>query len=126
MAACGIDCNECASYKVTTEQDLKSAELLLPWFRSQGLVGENESAEAVLKHAPFCTGCWNIANNCYWVNCNNCNYRTCCVEKQIEHCGYCSDFPCAHYEGWGDKSEVYRKGMARILSLKEELSNQSE
>ena len=30
MAACGIDCNECASYKVTMEQDLNAAEQMLP------------------------------------------------------------------------------------------------
>jgi hypothetical protein len=29
MAACGIDCNECGSYKVTMEQDLKAAEQML-------------------------------------------------------------------------------------------------
>ena len=29
LAACGLDCNECASYKVTMEQDLKAAEKML-------------------------------------------------------------------------------------------------
>ena len=118
MAACGIDCNECASYKVTTEQDLKSAELMLPWFKSQGLIGESEGAEAVVKKAPFCTGCWNIEGNCYWEGCNSCNYRTCCTEKQLNHCGECADFPCAYYEGWGSKSEVYKKAVERLLILR--------
>ena len=121
LAPCGIDCNECASYRVTLENDLKAAELMLPWFRSQNLIGENEGAEAVLKFAPFCTGCWDMNNNCYWEGCNNCNYRNCCKEKQIDHCGYCSDFPCEHYKGWGDKSEVYKKGMERLLSFKEDI-----
>ena len=34
---CGIDCSECASYKVTMNQDLKAAESLVEWHRGQGL-----------------------------------------------------------------------------------------
>ena len=120
LAACGIDCNECASYKVTTEHNLKSAELMLPWFRGQGLIGENEGAEAVVKYAPFCTGCWNIAGDCYWTGCNNCNLRICCIEKQINHCGECSDFPCEPYKKFASGGEVYKKAMEYLLSLKQE------
>ena len=119
LAACGIDCNECASYKVTTEQNLESAELMLPWFRSQGLIEESEGAEAILKYAPFCTGCWKIAGDCYWPGCNNCNLRICCIEKQINHCGECSDFPCEPYKKFASGGEVYKKAMDYLLSLKQ-------
>lgn len=119
MAACGLDCNECGSYKVTMQQDLKAAEEMLPWFRSQGLIVENEGAEAVVKLAPFCTGCWNIAYNCYWKDCNNCKYRNCCKEKQIDHCGYCRDFPCERYKGWESESEIYKKAVERLLLFKQ-------
>ena len=30
LAACGIDCNECATYKVHMNQNIKAAELMLP------------------------------------------------------------------------------------------------
>lgn len=119
-AACGRDCNECASYKVTMQGDLKAAEEMLPWFRSQGIVGEDEGAKAVLRLAPFCTGCWKIDNDCYWKGCNRCGFRSCCIEKQIEHCGYCRDFPCGLYEGWEEKNEVYRAAVSRLLAVKEE------
>ena len=119
LAACGIDCNECASYKVTMEQNLESAELMLPWFRSQGLIEENEGAEAVVKYAPFCTGCWNIAGDCYWTGCNNCNLRICCIEKQISHCGECSNFPCEPYKKFASGGEVYKKAMEYLLLLKQ-------
>ena len=49
LAACGINCSECGSYKVTMEQDLKAAEGLVEWYRSAGWIGENEGAGAVLK-----------------------------------------------------------------------------
>ena len=118
LAACGINCTECASYKVTTKQDLEAAELMLPWFKSQGLIGENEGAEAVVEKAPFCTGCWNIADDCYWAGCNNCKFRTCCIEKQINHCGECNDFPCEPYKELASKKENIRKGMEYLLSLR--------
>ena len=118
LAACGLDCNECSSYKVTMAQDLKAAEKMLPWFRSQGLIGENEGAESVVKKAPFCTGCWNIADDCYWVGCNNCSFRNCYIEKQINHCGECNDYPCEKYDGWADKNEVYKNAMDYLLSLR--------
>ena len=119
LAACGIDCNECASYKVTMEQDLKAAELILPWFRNRGLIGENEGAEAVVKKAPFCTGCRNIANDCFWEGCNSCKFRICCTEKQLNHCGECQDFPCEAYQKFASKCDFYKKAMEHLLSLRD-------
>ena len=49
LAACGIDCTECGSYKVTMEQDLNAAEHLVEWYRSMGWIEENEGAESVIK-----------------------------------------------------------------------------
>ena len=118
LAACGLDCNECASYKVKMEQDVKSAEAMLPWFRSQGLIGENEGAEAVVRKAPFCTGCWNIADDCFWVGCNKCNLRICCTEKQINHCGECCEFPCKPYKKFAAGGGTYKKAMKRLLALR--------
>jgi hypothetical protein len=125
MPACGFDCAECALYKVTMEQDLKAAELLVAWFRSQGLIGENEGAEAVVKNAPVCTGCWNIKDDCYWSGCNNCNLRICCVKKQINHCGECDDFPCEQYKKFASGGETYQKAMEYLLSLKQGCKNES-
>ena len=119
MAACGLDCNECSSYKVTMTQDLKAAEQMLPWFRSQGLIEENEGAEAVIKKAPFCTGCWNIANDCYWAGCNNCKFRGCCVEKGISHCGECNEFPCERIKEFATQGENKKKAMEYLIALRE-------
>ena len=119
LAACGIDCHECAFYKVTTEQDLKSAELMLPWFRSQNLIGDDEGAEAIVKKAPFWTGCRKIAGDCYWTGCNSCYFRVCCIEKQIDHCGHCNDFPCERYKKWASNGEFYKKAMDFLLSFRQ-------
>lgn len=119
MAACGVDCNECAQYKVTKENDWKAAEALAPWFRSQGWIGENEGAEAVMKKAPLCNGCWDITDDCLWkCGCGSIDFRICCEERKINHCGECDDFPCKHYVKWVDWGEHHKKAMEHLLSLK--------
>ena len=110
MAPCGVDCNECASYKVTMNGDLKAAESLVPWFRERGWIGADEGAAAVVKKAPLCKGCWSDYR---WNGCGGTDFRMCCERKKIDHCGECGRFPCEHYNGWGHESAV-----AKLLSLK--------
>ncbi|MCL2499706.1 MAG: DUF3795 domain-containing protein [Defluviitaleaceae bacterium] len=118
-AACGVDCNACAQYKVTINHDLEAAELLVEWFKSQGWIGENEGAEAVMKKSPLCKGCWNITDDCFWkCGCGEIDFRICCNEKQINHCGECNDFPCSHYKEWASWHESHQKAMDYLLRKK--------
>ncbi|MDD4415060.1 MAG: DUF3795 domain-containing protein [Oscillospiraceae bacterium] len=123
LAACGIDCNECGSYKVTTEHDMQSAELIIDWFKDRGWIGEDDTAEAVVKLAPLCTGCWNVErSNAFLYQhgiCVDCHYRNCCVEKGINHCGECNDFPCDSYLHFASGHEGHKKAMEYLLSLKQ-------
>ena len=119
-SACGIDCSACGQYKVTMHQDLEAAESLVPWFRSQGWITENEGAEAVLKKSPLCKGCWGITDDCFWsCGCGARDFRTCCTEKQINHCGECATFPCADYQTWASWHESHATAMQRFLSQKQ-------
>ena len=120
MAACGVDCNECGQYKITSEHDLKEAEGLVCWFRSMGWIGENEGTEAIMKKAPLCKGCWNITDDCFW-KCigGSCGLRTCCEEMKINHCGECGDFPCEHYKEFADENnDWHKKAMEHLMSLR--------
>jgi len=119
LAACGIDCSQCGQYKVTMEQDLNAAESLAEWFRSQGWIGENEGAEAVLNKAPLCKGCWNITDDCFWkCGCGSRDFRVCCQKRKINHCGECGRFPCKHYKNWTSWHESHQKAMEHLLSLR--------
>jgi hypothetical protein len=121
LAACGIDCNECGSYKVTMKNDMKSAEDLVWWYRNMGWIERNEGAEAVIKKNPLCRGCWNTKkDDCFFnCTCGSRDFRICCIEKQIKHCGECSDFPCEDYLKFGeDGLEHHKKAMEYLLSLK--------
>ena len=114
LAACGVDCNECGQYKVTLFQDREAAESLVPWFRSMGWIGRNEGGEAVMKRAPLCGGCWSDCGFCS----KNCRIRPCCMEKQINNCGECADFPCQKYIKWIGGLEHHQKAMEYLMSLK--------
>ena len=116
LAACGIDCTECGSYKVTMEQDLNAAEGLVEWYRNMGWIEKDEGAEAVVKKNPLCKGCWNSTDDCFFKH--GCGILICCKEKQINHCDECSDFPCERYNEFASKNEFYQKAMMNLLSLK--------
>lgn len=120
MAACGIDCEACDSYKATMEQDIKAAERLVAWYRGQGWIGENEGAEAVLLKNPLCKGCWNSTEDCFF-KCG-CHYsrdfRICCNEKQIDHCGQCDEFPCEPYIGFVGDIQPHKEAMEHLFSLR--------
>jgi hypothetical protein len=113
MGACGIDCNECNLYKA--EHDLKAAGALVEWFKRQGWIEKNEDAEAVMKKAPFCKGCW-VKNDVCW--CGDCDLRICCEETQFNHCGECGNFPCEKYKRWINGLEHHEKAMEYLMSLK--------
>ena len=114
LAACGVDCNECGTYN--KEHDIKAAELLVEWYREQAWIGKNEGAEAVQKNPPYCKGCWEKSEKPYF--CDNCHIRACCEEKEIDHCGDCSVFPCERYKEWIDNLDHHKKAMEYLLSLK--------
>ena len=119
MAACGIDCTQCASYKATTEQDLNAAESLVGWYKGNGWIGEGEGAQAVLDKNPICYGCWDITEDCFWkCGCGSVDFRICCTERQIDHCGQCVDFPCEHYKIWAGWHESHQKAMEYLYTLK--------
>ena len=117
MAACGVDCSTCGLYNAG--HDLKAAESCVAWFRGQGWIEADGDAEAVQKavqnKAPFCDGCWGDSGFC---GCGRINFRTCCEQKEIDHCGECGDFPCEPYKEWVDWHENHRKAMECLLGLK--------
>jgi len=100
---------------------MKAAEGLVEWYRSQGWIGENEGAEAVMKKNPLCKGCWNTTDDCFFkCGCHpSRDFRICCAEKQINHCGECGDFPCEPYLEFVGDFEHHKKAMEYLLSLKQ-------
>ena len=113
MAACGMDCGKCGTYN--KEHDISAAEELVQWYRERGWIKEDEGAEAVQKNPPFCRGCHS---DCVFCGCGRINFRECCKEKGIDHCGECGDFPCEPYLEWAGWHEGHTRVMEQLLALK--------
>ena len=119
MAACGIDCTVCGSYRATMENDMEAAEGLVEWYRSAGWIGRDEGAEAVLAKNPLCKGCWDSTPDCFFkCGCNNRDFRACCDDKRIKHCGECAAFPCGDFKTWASWHEGCQSAMDRLLALR--------
>ena len=119
MAACGVDCNVCGQYKVTAQQDMKAAEGLVDWYRSQGWIGKDEGAEVVMAKAPLCKGCWNTTDDCFFkCGCGSIDFRICCKERQISHCGECGEFPCKEYKEFASGPEHHKTAFNYLSSLR--------
>ena len=118
LAACGIDCAECDSYKATIDRDWNAAANLVDWYRGVGWIGKNEGAEAVMSKNPQCKGCWDSTDDCFFKITFGCEKRICCMEKQLSNCGECGDFPCGHYSEFPSANAFYQKAMERLLAIK--------
>jgi hypothetical protein len=44
-----------------------------------------------------CKGCRVIQGTVFW---GKCDIFACCKEKELEHCGKCSSFPCDMLKEW--------------------------
>ena len=120
LAACGMNCKECDSYKVRTEHDVKAAKSLAAWYRGMGWIEKNEGAEAVILKNPLCKGCWNSTDDCFFkCGCHpKLDFRICCTDKKIQHCGECNDFPCAMYIEFVGDLEHHKRAMEHLISIR--------
>ncbi len=59
-----------------------------------------------------CHGCQDVEKCEYTV-------KECCIEKKIENCGQCVNFPCAIINKAFKKTEDYKENFKKILTKKE-------
>jgi len=116
MAACGLDCSECGAYKVTMFGDMEEAAKMVEYWRANKWIGPDEGAEAIVKMNPVCKGCWDNADCIIKCGCGKRDFRACCNEKRIMHCGECDAFPCEDYEAWASQNEGCLGAMERLKS----------
>lgn len=86
IAYCGLICNDCPAYIVTNSNDPE-----------QKLKLSKEWSSPDYKVSPDdinCTGC-HAGSKAVFKFCNECEIRICGVEKEIENCGHCSEYPCS-------------------------------
>jgi hypothetical protein len=89
LAFCGIPCSECPAFKATVAGDDDAlAKTASEW--------SSEEYQLVAGDL-VCDGCLypdrRVAKFCF-----DCGVRACALEKGVETCAHCGDFPCEKLE----------------------------
>jgi hypothetical protein len=77
-APCGIDCSQCKLYQALSDENLR--QLII-----QKMKMPPEKAT--------CTGCRSIEGHCPVIG-EQCATYVCAIEKGVDYCCDCADFPC--------------------------------
>ncbi len=94
---CGIYCGACdihTAYKTGRKTRLSTfwSEPLLKTFLRSQRVDYKDSRTLQLQ----CDGC---KSDNVFINCKICRIRACAIDKKVEHCIDCSEYPCAMIVG---------------------------
>ena len=86
IAFCGVTCTKCPTYLATRQDsDEKRREVAALW---------SEQFKTEIKPEEInCDGCLTKTGRLF-THCHVCEVRKCGLEKQIDNCAYCHDYPC--------------------------------
>jgi hypothetical protein len=107
IAYCGDCCDHCPRYTATLNgsmDKLKEAAILMKKVGWRHDIGTPEKM--------ICNGCQDIESCEYGV-------KECCLEKNIENCGVCSDYPCSKIQNAFEITRINAEKFKKILSNKE-------
>lgn len=110
IGCCGIVCSNCDIYKATKNDNNDLRDIIFKreiegghGDRFQKLFGREYALEDI-----HCNGC-PIENKCSFWYIKNCQMRACALEKNLENCAYCTEYPCEKLQAFFDKSHVNAK-----------------
>lgn len=91
LAFCGLDCGTCPIHLATLEED--------PDVKAGMRIEIADMLARIYSSIPKpdiisdCDGC-RIINGRLFTGCLNCIIRKCAMDKSLENCAYCSNYPC--------------------------------
>ena len=89
IGSCGLDCAKCGAYLATqADDDAQRAEVAQEWSARYGTDIKPEQIN--------CDGC--RAEGSKFSYCNVCELRKCGIDKGVENCARCAEYPCAQLE----------------------------
>lgn len=86
IAFCGLACHECPTLLATkADDDEKRAAVARKW---------SELFKADIKPEMInCDGCLTVEGSLFGY-CSMCETRKCGMERGVDNCGYCDEYPC--------------------------------
>lgn len=67
-----------------------------------------------------CPGCMKVDGKVFW---GQCKIAVCCIEKSLEHCGFCEAFPCDNLQAFAYDKEHGDPEGSRIVNLRKRLGS---
>ena len=111
LAYCGLICRTCAIYLATREKDQSKQHEMRVDVAEQ--IKKIYGQECKPEDIGDCDGCKTEGGKLF---CTGCQIRICAIEKGIENCAYCDDYPCEALEklfttdqGARDRLDAIRK-----------------
>lgn len=93
--------------------------MLVPWFKSNGWIQNEEGIAEIMARVPFCKGCLGD-RTVQWSG--NCDIRRCCTEeKGLAHCGECADFPCARLNEWAASGGHHTAALENLKRIRDRI-----
>jgi hypothetical protein len=91
IAFCGLDCNSCPIHLATLEEDLDiKAKMRIEIADMLARIYHTTPKPEIICD---CDGC-RIINGRLFAGCANCGIRNCALDKMLENCAYCGNYPC--------------------------------
>lgn len=111
LAYCGLTCAGCPIYLAAREEDPeKQAEMRA---RIAGLINEKYGTALKPEEVTDCDGCRSDTGRLF-SGCMECEVRKCALEKGVETCAGCADYPCAALEKIFDSEPEARRRLEHI------------
>lgn len=89
IAACGLVCSRCDSFRATRENSAEKLELVAADWQKR------YNCDEISAQNIRCNGCMTEGGpKCGHCE-SGCQVRACAREKNLSNCGECGDFPCA-------------------------------
>ena len=85
ISYCGVICSSCDAYLATQANNTAALKDIAEKWSTPELKFNHEDIK--------CDGC--ISNGHLFNWCTKCDIRICGVEKKVENCAHCIDYPCS-------------------------------
>ena len=106
VAHCGLICTECEAYEATQAEDMEALE------RMARETTDPLGTEVTLADM-MCDGC--IATTGRRIPyCHECSIRICAVQKHVENCAHCNDYPCETLDAFSTPGKPRRATLDAI------------
>ena len=111
LTRCGYRCDLCLAYKDNIEKDDQRIFLSDTWYKIYGF--------RIRANEIYCEGCISSNNSDVKLIDSKCPVRPCVIEKGLENCFQCEDYPC---ESFNDRKVIYEDLLKDIEVSRKEYS----